>query len=154
MEQVCNSTAFNEDEWINLIFQLRDTQVWLNRAVRGSILRVPMKERKKLLRNNYYISVTALAHIIERHYHKVPLFPHTSKFTIPIAALLTYLRDASLEQALPIPDSPNVQRVIDAGKIIGYEPNLMPATHITVITDRGGRIITAFPGNKLFNADL
>lgn len=34
-------------------------------------MQVPMKDRRKLFRKTYYISVSTLAHILERHYYKI-----------------------------------------------------------------------------------
>lgn len=149
-----NSPPFNEDEWIRLIFQLNDTQSWLNELIISAVIQAPMKDRKKLFRKTYYITIKALAHIIERHYYKILRYPETSKFTIPIVEILSFLRDASTEQTTPVSGSLNFQRVIDTGKVIGFDRNRLPTTYITILTDSGGCIITAFPGNRVYNANL
>lgn len=147
-EEILNSPPFNEDEWLKLLFLLNDTQNWLNELVNGIIMQVPMKDRKKLFRRTYYISVTSLTHIMERHYYKVLRHPETSKFTIPVAKILSYLRDASFEQAIPIAGSLNFQRIINTGTVIGFDRDRLPTSYIMVVTDSGGRIITAYPGNN------
>ena len=144
---VYNSPPFNEYEWLRLLFLLNDTQNWLNELINGAVMQVPMKDRKKLFRKTYYISISALAHILERHYYKIPRHPATSKFTVPVTEILSHLRDAFMGSVAPIPGSLNFQRAVDVGRIIGFDRNRLPTTCITVITDSGGRIITAFPGN-------
>jgi hypothetical protein len=32
------------------------------------------------------------------------------------------------------------------GKIVGFDRDQLPTTYITVLTDSGGQILTAFPG--------
>jgi hypothetical protein len=48
----------------------------------------------------------------------------------------------------PAPGSQNFQRVLTAENNIGFDKNGNPANTITILTDAGGRIITAFPGKK------
>jgi hypothetical protein len=149
MEQNDNvhlSPPFNEDEWLRLIFLLSDTQNWLNELVSGAILRVPMKDRKKLFRKSYYITINALAHIMERHHYKILRYPNVSKFTIPVIDILSLLREANTAPAAPVPGSLYFKRLIDTGYIIGHDYNQLPTSLLTVLTDSGGRIITAFPG--------
>jgi len=140
------SPPFNEDEWLRLIFLLSDTQNWLNELVNEAILQVPMKNRKKLFRKSYYLTVTALAHIMERHHYKILRHPHVSKFTIPVIDILSLLRDANSGSALPVAGTLYLSRLIDTGSIIGHDANGLPTSLLTVLTDSGGRIITAFPG--------
>lgn len=140
------SPPFNEDEWLKMIFLLSDTQNWLNDLVNDAMLRVPMKDRKKLLRRTYYIGINALAHIMERHHCKILRYPNVSKFTVPVIDILALLRDANTAPAVPVPGTLNFQRVIDTGNMIGYDYNQLPTSFLTVLTDSGGRIMTAFPG--------
>lgn len=140
------TVSFNEEEWIRLVFLLSKTQTWVNELAISTMMQVPIRDRKRLFRKNYYLSITALAHIIERHYHKVPMHPCTSKFTIPLPELMQYLRDASKKPATPVPDSENLQHVIKCPHIIGFDNDQLPTSIITVFTDNAGRIITAFPG--------
>lgn len=141
-----NNPQFNEEAWIKLIFLLSDTQDWLNELVNGAVMQVPMKNRKRLLRKTYYLNVSALAHILQRHYFKIPRHPDTSKFTIPVPEILSYLRDISTEPGVPVAGSLNFRRTVDVHKTVGFDRDQLPTTHITVLTDSGGRIITAFPG--------
>lgn len=137
---------FNEDGWLRLIFLLSDTQNWLNELVNEAMLQMPMKDKKKLFRKSYYITVNALAHIMERHHYKIPRHPNVGKFTIPVIDILSLLRDAHTAPVLPVPGSLNYKRLIDVGSVIGHDYNQLPTSFLTVLTDSGGRIITAFPG--------
>ena len=145
-EQKPNMPPFNEEAWIKLIFLLSDTQDWLNQLASGALMQVPMKNRKRLLRKTYYLPIPSLAHILERHHIKVPRHPGTGKFTIPVPEMLSYLRDISAEPGLPLAGSLDFRRTVNVGKIVGFDQDQLPTTYITVLTDAGGRILTAFPG--------
>jgi len=106
----------------------------------------PIKNKKRLLRKTYYLTVSSLAHILERHFYKIPRHPETSKFTIPVPEILSYLRDISAEPGIPIAGSLDLRRVVNVGKVIGFGRDQLPTTYISVLTDSGGRITTAFPG--------
>jgi hypothetical protein len=148
-EQIPNTPPFDEDEWLRLIFQLNDTQNWLNELVSGAVIQVPIKDKKRLFRKTYYLTVPALTHIAERHYYKIMRHPEASKFTIPIVEILSHLRDASAEPTTPVSGSLLFQRVFDVGRVIGFDRGRQPTSLITVLTDGCGRIITAFPGNRI-----
>jgi hypothetical protein len=144
--EIPNKPTFNEDEWLKLIFLLSDTQAWLNEMVSGAIMQLPMNNKKRLFRKTYYITISSLAHILERHYYKIPRHPDSGKFTIPIPEILSHLRDISSEPGTPIPGSLDLQRTVNVNNVIGFDRNQLPTTYITVLTDSGGRIMTAFPG--------
>jgi len=69
------NTSFNEAQWLQALFLLADTQTWLQQLQEGLIWQLPVKNRKKLLRQGWYLSAKALAHILERHYYKAPRHP-------------------------------------------------------------------------------
>jgi len=140
------SPPFNEDEWLKLVFLLSDTQNWLNEIVKNAVLQVPLKDRKKLFRHSFYLTITSLAHIMERHHYKILRHPNVSKFTIPVTDILSLLRDAATAEAIPVSGTMNFQRVIDTGSTIGFDYHQLPTKLLTVLTDSGGRIMTAFPG--------
>ena len=137
---------FNETQWLQALFLLADTQSWLQQMQEGLIWQLPVKHRKKLLRKGSYLSSKALAHILERHYYKVPRHPLTGKFTIPIPQIVACIRDACRQPPRPVPRSRNQQRVWDAGTPVGYDPAGNSVTTVTVIASTSGEIITAFPG--------
>ena len=137
---------FNETQWLQALFLLADTQSWLQQLQEGLIWQLPVKHRKKLLRKGSYLSSKALAHILERHYYKVPRHPLTGKFTIPIPQIVACIRDACQQPPQTMPCSPHLQRVLDIGTPLGHDPSGNTVTTITVITSTGGEIITAFPG--------
>lgn len=87
-----------------------------------------------------------MSHILERHYYKIPRHPEASKFTIDIASILQFLRDAAKEETIPIPGSLHLMRTIDVGVIIGFDRNQVQTSLLTVVTDVGGKVITAYPG--------
>jgi hypothetical protein len=93
--EIPNQPPFNEEAWLKLIFLLSDTQDWLNEMVSGAVMQVPMNNKKRLFRKTYYITISSLAHILERHYYKIPRHPDSGKFTIPIPEILSHLRDIS-----------------------------------------------------------
>ena len=145
--QLINFPPFNESEWIWLIFLLSDTQQWMNQMIQSAFFQVPLKDRKKLFRKSYYITVTALAHILERHYYTISRHPAASKFTVPLIELLSYLRNASTEPASPIPGTLHFKRTMALDKTIGIDLDHVPTCLLTILTDAGGQIITAFPGS-------
>ncbi|PVD52048.1 hypothetical protein DC498_11705 [Terrimonas sp.] len=145
---------FNETQWLQALFLLADTQSWLQQLQEGLIWQLPVKHRKKLLRKGSYLSSKALAHILERHYYKVPRHPLTGKFTIPIPQIVACIRDACQQPPQLIPCSPHLQRVLDTGTPLGHDTSGNTVTTITVITSTGGEIITAFPGILLPPQDL
>lgn len=137
---------FNEAEWLKLVFLLADTQQWVDEMVKEAIGGIPVKGKKKFLQKSYFLSVSALAHILERHYYKIPRYPHTGKFHIPVAEILHYIREAFQLQVSPVSGSLNFQRLLKTDKIIGFDKTGQPTNFITILTDAGGKIITAFPG--------
>ncbi|MCD2424942.1 hypothetical protein LQ567_19315 [Niabella pedocola] len=141
-----NTHTFNEEQWLPVLFLLADTQTWLQQLQEGHLRQLPVKNRKKLLRKSWYLGVKALAHILERHYHKVARHPLAGKFTIPIPAIVAAIKDAYQQPAQQLGQSGHWQRVQDMGSTIGYNSRGQPVSTITIITDAAGEIITAFPG--------
>ncbi len=137
---------FEEEQWLLMVFLLSDTQAWINEQQRHLLQLVPLPGKKKLLRNTYYVTAASLAHIAERHYVKTNRHPGTGKFTIPVPEILACLRDLADAPTLPIPGSPHLQRSGDAGRTIGYDKLGNQTRYVTVLTDTGGRVVTAFPG--------
>lgn len=62
--------SFNEEQWMHTLFLISDTQTWLDELQAELIYRLPVKNRKKLLCRSHYLTASALAHILERHYYK------------------------------------------------------------------------------------
>lgn len=142
-----NSTeTFNEAEWLRLLFLLNDTDTWLQEMERRLLYQLPLDCKSKLLRKTYYLSVSSLAHILEKHYYKISRHPGCGKFTISIPEIVQFIREAFHAQTSPACSSPNFQRSMDTGTVIGYTREGIDTTFITVITDPGGEVLTAFPG--------
>lgn len=138
--------TFNESQFIKLIFLLSDTQTWLVELEKNSFSQLPLPEKKKLFKQTYYLSASALSHIIERHYYKINRHPEAGKFHIELFEILHYIREAKTSIAVPIPGSNNFQRMLQTQQPIGFDQNGQPVSFITIITDTAGNIITAFPG--------
>lgn len=137
---------YNEPEFIKLIFFLADAQSWLNNLCKDAFLQLPVSDKKKLAAKTYYLTATAMAHILEKHYYKINRHPGTGKFTIPVTAIVECIRNAAAVPALPQNGSLNLLRQYNAGEEIGFDKEGNCTSVISVITDAGGKIITAFPG--------
>lgn len=137
---------FNEPEWLKLVFLLSDTQAWIDDLSKQAIGQLPVPGKKKFLQKNYYLCIRALAHILERHYYKIPRYPNTGKFHIPLAEILHHIREAYSLPVIPVSGCLNFQRTIKTEQPVGFDKNGQPTRIITVLTDAGGKIITAFPG--------
>jgi hypothetical protein len=137
---------FNEEQWLRLLFLLSDTQAWLDDIAKEFFSHVSIPGKRKFFRKTYYLTPSSLAHILERHYYKIARFPHAGKFHIPVTEILHYIRDAYVLPATPVPWSLNFQRTIHAKQPVGVDKNGHSTHVITILTDGGGRIITAYPG--------
>lgn len=146
-----DANIINEDQWLKNLFLISDMQIWLSELELRLIYQLPVKNKKKLLRKTHYLTASALAHILERHYYKINRYPNAGKFIIPVAAIAGYIRDIASEQVTPVPGSCNVQRVFDTRQHIGFDQDGKATSIITVISDGGGKIITAFPGTIALN---
>ena len=141
-----NNIAFNESEWIKLIFLLADTRQWIDELSQQAFDQLPLENKKKCFRKTYHLGTKAMAHIIERHYYKIARHPGTGKFHIPLTVILQYIREAGNQEPLPVPGCLNLQRILHTSESPGFDCNGEATRCITVITDPGGEIITAFPG--------
>lgn len=136
---------FSEPEWIKLVMLLADTQEWIDSMGKDLFDKIPLQGKQTLRRKTYYLTIKALAHILEKHYYKIPRHPSAGKFHIPVPDILSHIRDAAHNTATPIPGSANFQRIHNTYQSIGFDNQGNPATCISIITDAGGHIITAFP---------
>jgi len=140
------SGSFDEAQWLKMLFLVSDTQGWLTQLQADLLFTLPIKNRGKLLKRSYFLSAGALAHLLERHYYKIHRHPHAGKFTIPVADIVSCIRDAEVAAVLPVDHSPNQQRMLDTRQPIGIDRQGNSTSLLTVVTDPGGKIITAFPG--------
>jgi hypothetical protein len=125
---------------------IRDTQDWLNNLQQDLFNHLPIGNKRKFQKRTFYLSASALAHIVERHYYKIPRHPGCGKFTIPLADLLGYIRDAYDQPSMPLRGTINVQRIIHADRNIGFDQAGASTHEMTIISNPTGMIITAFPG--------
>ena len=138
--------GFDEEEWIRLLFLVSDLQEWMEDLEKRLFLVVPVGDKKKLFRKDFYLTARTFAHIIQRHYHKVARHPEAGKFTVPVPHLIDLLKQTRHMPTTPIPGRDGVYRVVDTGKIIGYDRAGRNTTFLTLISHPEGRIETAFPG--------
>lgn len=138
--------CFHESEWLRMLFLLSDTQAWLDDMAKTALMQLPVPDKRKFLRKTYYLSLPVLAHILERHYYRINRYPQAGKFTIPVTEILAFIREAHSLPATQLQGCLSFQRVMDAGKIIGFDQDGLPVRVLTILTDAAGRIITAFPG--------
>ena len=134
----------NEQEWIKLVLLLADTNRWLD-ELSGRVM-CALPACKALQKGNYYLGCTALAHILERHYHGILRHPGTGKFTIAIPAIAECIRMGASVMPLPIPGHKNYHRSFGMEQVVGIDKHGSPTCMVTVITDDKGNIITAFLG--------
>lgn len=155
IEKNCNqSMHFNEAAWLKLVFLLADTQAWVDDLAKEALRRIPIPDKKKFLRKSYYLSISTLAHIPERHYYKINRYPHAGKFHISPIEILHQIREAYSIQPASLKGSQNFYRIKEASKPVGFDKYGQPTNIITILTDAGGRIITAYPGgSKLMNGE-
>ena len=139
--------GYNEEQWIKTVFLLSDIQGWLQEGERSLFYGLSIGCKKKLFRPSYYLGCRAMAHILERHYYKISRHPNCGKFTIPVADIVSYIRQAAPQATTPVPNSVYLQRTMEAETTIGFDKYHQPVNTITVLTDAGGKIVTAFPGN-------
>lgn len=139
---------FNETEWLRLLFLLNDTHAWMQEMERSLLYQLPLDCKSRLVRKTYYLSVTSLAHLLEKHYYKISRHPGCSKFTIGIPEIVHHIREAFHAETSPACSSLNFQRIMDTGAVIGITKEGVETTFITVITDPAGGVVTAFPGSN------
>jgi len=137
---------FNESEWLKLVFLLADTQSWLNDLVKEAVYRLPLAGNKKFMNKTYYFRIKAMAHILERHYYKINRYPHAGKFHIPVIEIIDHIREAYIIPPLSLTGTLNYYRVKEIDQNIGFDKTGQSTNIITILTDAGGNIITAFPG--------
>jgi hypothetical protein len=137
---------FNEGEWLRLLFLMNDTHAWLQDMERSLLYQLLIDDKSKLLRKTYYLSVTSLAHLPEKHYYKISRHPGCSKFTISVFDMVHWIREAFHTDAVPVTGSLNYRRCLDTGTVTGFTKEGADTTLITVITEPGGEVKTAFPG--------
>lgn len=135
----------NESEIIRLLMLLSDTQIWLNKLNTDLINQMHPMGIKLMKGKDYRLSITALSHIIERHYYKTMRYPGSSKFTICLSRILDLLKDAGLVEPKNITGSENLKRSIELNEPVGCTKIGEEAYRFIVVTDYSGNIITAYP---------
>lgn len=140
------TNSFNESQWMKLVFLLADTQSWIDEMNKDLFAAVPVSNQRKYFKKTYFLTPTALAHILERHYYKINRHPEAGKFHVSLPCLLELMRDASAVIPAPMKGCMNYHRVLETNSMIGFDKDGREERRMTVITDAGGGIVTAFPG--------
>ncbi len=102
--------------------------------------------KKKLQKHDYYLGISTLAHILERHYHKIQRHPGAAKFCIPLSSILWHIKQAKESEPKQAINHSGHYRIHQCDTIIGYDQQGNETGCITVFTDIKGNILTAFPG--------
>ncbi|MFC0771392.1 hypothetical protein [Terrimonas alba] len=121
---------FNEPEWLKLVFLLSDTQAWIDDLSKQAFGQLPVPDKKKFLQKNYYLGIRALAHILERHYYKIPCYPNAGKFHIPLTEIFHHIREAHSLPVTPVSGCLNFQRAIKTEQPVGFDKNGQPTTSL------------------------
>ena len=78
------------------------------------------------------------------------MYPHAGKFHIPVIDILQMIRQGFIVQPVQIPGKLSLLRVMSADKVIGFDRSSNATIHISVISDAGVKIVTAFTGVYCF----
>jgi hypothetical protein len=140
------TTTPNENEWIRIILLLADTQSWLNELCGQTLAGLHPPAKKLLAAKTYRLTIGGLAHILERHYYKTLRHPGTGKFRISLPQIIDLLKLAGSEPPGQMTGTLNQVRVLNCEESIGTDKEGNDCRRLTVITDPGGCILTAFPG--------
>ena len=134
-----------ENELLRMLMLLADTQAWLNELNIQCMNNLHPRGIKLLQGKSYRLSITAFAHIVERHYYKTMRHPGTGKFQVPLPMIIELIREAGAAEAMPVKGSTHLKRSLHCNEPIGITQTGETAFSITVITDATGNIITAYP---------
>ena len=137
---------YSEPELIRLLYTLADIQQWISDLSSAALSHVPHMGKKRLQKLDYYLSVAALVHILERHYYKIQRHPGAGKFCIPLSNILDYIRQAKDCTQQKATNHSGSYRILECDTIIGYDQLGHNTNSLTVFTDVKGNILTAFPG--------
>lgn len=135
----------NESELLRMLMLLADTQAWLNEMGLQHMHQLHPQGIKLLQGKQYRLSISALAHIVERHYYKTMRHPGTGKFDISLVAIVDHLKEAATAEPVPVKGSTNMKRCLYLNDPIGFNKQGEPAYSMVIVTDVTGSIITAYP---------
>ncbi|MFT3980465.1 MAG: hypothetical protein QM687_08350 [Ferruginibacter sp.] len=138
-------TTLNENEWIRMILLLADVQGWLNELSVQAVERLHPPGKKLLTGKQYHLPLSALAHILERHYHVTMRHPGTGKFLIPVSDILDKLKEAAIVKSTPMSGTLLQQRLLECDYPVGINREGDTSWTIMVITDHSDAVVTAYP---------
>ncbi|MGN6420248.1 MAG: hypothetical protein ACTHMC_22260 [Pseudobacter sp.] len=141
---------FDESTFLKALHSYSKVRSGLNLMSRQLIRQIPNNAGHLLYPLSYTLNAHSLEHILDRHYDPVKKFPGKSKFIIPIPQINQQIRSAFLAPTFKLPQPHyHYQRIRDCGFLIGFDHLNRPCTHVRVITDRNGLILTAHPIHHL-----
>lgn len=99
------------------------------------------------MQENIYLTAAGLFKILTEHYYMIQKKTDTARFTIPMIDIFIYLQEGAREPVSEMSNDTGLfQRVINAGRMIGYDCNGFSTCFFTMISDQEGKITTAYPG--------
>jgi RHS repeat-associated protein len=115
-------------------------------AEEGSKLLLKQETKKILLNEGINITEDRFIHLIQRHYPRAGMYLTKSKFTLSVREMVELIKKAA-QVPKSLQNGGNFERIVEAGKIIGIDAMTgRPTTVFTIITNKAGDLITAFPG--------
>ena len=136
----------NEAECVRYILLLADMEQWLRLLQKNFLLSVSPTCGKLLRGADFRITLSGLAHILERHFHSTLRHPATGKFLIPLPELIDLLKEAGSKDAQPMPGSQHLKRELECEGPIGINRLGESSWLLVVIADARGELVTAYPG--------
>lgn len=138
-------TQVQEEDLTRMILLVADIQNWLQDISTEIVNQLHPPAKRLLHTKQYRISISSLAHILERHYHKSLRHPDTGKFLIPVWEILDRLKEAAAVEPEPMPGSINFKRALECDSPIGIDRHGHTSWTIQVITDHSGLVLSAYP---------
>ncbi len=139
------SKTFKEPYWLQLLFILSHGHRWQSEAEMQLLLLLPIRGIHRLMEKGYRLRITALEHIVKRHYNGVSTDNDTGKFDIPLLQLLRIIKNAANLPCSPVKSTGNLQRLVICTTKIGVDKSGNPTRRMVIITSPDGDILTAFP---------
>ena len=107
---------------------------------------VKQETKAILLQEGINVTEEGFLHVIQRHYPRAGMFLFKSKFTLGAREIVAMIKK-SAQVPKYLQRGGNYERIIDAGKNVGIDAMTGKSTNFfTVITNKAGDLITAFPG--------
>jgi len=149
-----NRYALDELALVKQLYLLGEIQRWINEVSGDLINYVPSPQSKGSIKDGIYLTAAALYNILTEHHHKIQKLSGNARFTIPVVDILMFLREAAQEPVSEVAGTMLFQTIINTGKMIGYDRNNFPTCFFTIISEPGGKVVTAYPGFSVNDEEL